>query len=152
MSSKLNKSKQSPLRKEDDEDEEFNENQTGDSSGKVVKATTPAKKKNKKQDSAPVERIVSSSVPIAKAKRAWESDEEVENGDLNQEDEVEEEKVVKKKHKKSISVLQTANVVQLTSLLSSDIKLFRKYIQSVNLTDELAERNKLIDETLKRSN
>lgn len=109
--------------------------------------------KKKKKTSVPPE-IPSTDFPIQKRKRPfWESDTEREDGEEQEEEGDAEQgetqaavKVVKKA--RQISVLQTKDVVELNACLSRDIKAFKKYIKSVNRTDEVSKRNELIDPDL----
>jgi hypothetical protein len=111
-------------------------------------------KKNKK---FPAPQIVSEGL-IAKKKRGWESD--FENPDDQLEEGEEEESpddtehqavshsVKKAKGTVSVGILQTQAVVELLKCAHAEILNFKKYIKSVNISDEVVDRKKHIDPDL----
>lgn len=156
MSSSKDKSSKQNKNNESGNQSEVNSGskKSGNGSSKIVDGGKSSSKNNK---NIPAPEIVSEGTIGKTPKRPWESDDEEPNTDQNQEDgEVNEHEnpeenqagKVKVKKAKRVAVLQTQSVVELTKCNHQDIQKFRKYVKSVNLSDEVNERNKLIDSDL----
>lgn len=154
-------SRKSSKRNLEDSPSKSNDNDEMSNDEGLIDPKSAKKSKKEKNNKTLFSPDPKNSTPIPKKKDSIEeasSDGEREEGEEQEhQEEVHEDNSTEiepkkgKSNRKKFSVLQTANVVRLDSLIHADIKQFRKYCQSVNLTDEVGERNKLIENKIKKA-